>query len=142
MKPSEFKISASVESYGEKVAENIKMTESISLLSYQRYWSYVFIAQIEDMNIDFVTILRSYLLYFPRNKHSKSVTVGSGKYIDLNDSASPKMVIVSMTTWIASSFRNISCQRALWSGRVRSHRLILKWSYNLISIFSDFLKMF
>ena len=46
-----------------------------------------------------------YLLCFPRNKPSKSVTIGSGRawsgragqvrFIDLNDSASPKMVIKS-----------------------------------------------
>ena len=34
-----------------------------------------------------------YLLLFPRNKPSKSVTVGSDRFIVLNDSASPKMVM-------------------------------------------------
>ena len=34
-----------------------------------------------------------YFLYFPINMPSKSVTVGLGRFIVLNVSASPKMVI-------------------------------------------------
>ena len=53
----------------------------------------MFIAQIEDLNEDCVKISRSYLLLFTKNKPSKSVTVGSGWFIILNNSAIPKMVI-------------------------------------------------
>ena len=48
---------------------------------------------IEDMNKDFVNISRPYLSYFPRNKSSKSFTVGPGQFTVLNDSASAKMII-------------------------------------------------
>ena len=56
------------------------------------------IAQIGKLNEDCVKISGSYLLYFLRNKPSKSDTVGSGQvgpgqFIILNYSASPKMVI-------------------------------------------------
>ena len=54
--------------------------------------SKIWIAQIQDLNEDCVKMLCPYLLYFPRNKASKSVTVGSGRFIVLNNSASPKMV--------------------------------------------------
>ena len=50
-------------------------------------------AQIKDLNKDCVKISLPYLSYFPRNKPSKSVTVESGRFIILNYSASPKMVI-------------------------------------------------
>ena len=62
MKPSEFKIS--VES--EVLNWSLQTSKDI----YQ-------ITQIEDFNEDCVKISRPYLLYFPRNKLSKSVTVGS-----------------------------------------------------------------
>ena len=42
-------------------------------------------AQIEDLNEYRVKTLCTYLLYFPRNKPSKSVTVGKGRSIVLND---------------------------------------------------------
>ena len=50
------------------------------------------------MNEDFVKISHLYLIYFPKNKPSNSVTVRSGRvqpgrFIVLNDSASPEMVI-------------------------------------------------
>ena len=48
---------------------------------------------IEDLNEGCVKILRPYHLYFMRNKPSKKVTVRSGRFIVLNDSASLKMVI-------------------------------------------------
>ena len=51
------------------------------------------IAKIEDLSEDCVQISRSYLLNFSRNKPSKSITVGSGRLIVLNVSASPKMII-------------------------------------------------
>ena len=50
------------------------------------------IAQIEDLNEDFVKISRFYLTYFPEYNPSKNVTVGSDRF-NLNDAASPKMVI-------------------------------------------------
>ena len=50
-------------------------------------------AQIEDLNEDCLEISRSYLLCFPINKLSRSVKVGSGRFIVLNDSACPKMII-------------------------------------------------
>ena len=45
------------------------------------------------MNKVCVKISRLYLSNFLRNKPSKSVTVGPGRFIVLNDSADPKMVI-------------------------------------------------
>ena len=54
---------------------------------------FISIAQIEHLNDDRVKIWRLYLLDFPRNKLSKSVTVGSDRFIVLNDSTSPKMII-------------------------------------------------
>ena len=75
MKPSEFKISISVESYDEKL---LKITEIATLLkiemflNYQRYRSQILIAQIEDLNEDCV-------------KFRLSI-----QFIVLIDSASPK----------------------------------------------------
>ena len=64
----------------------------ISILNiYQRYR--MLIAQIEDLNEDCIKISNSIFYTFPRNKPSKSVTVWSGRFIILNDSAGPKMVI-------------------------------------------------
>ena len=51
------------------------------------------IAQIEDLNEDCVKVSGPYLIYFLRKKPSKSVTVGSGLFIVLSDSASPEMII-------------------------------------------------
>ena len=66
------------------------------------------IAQIGKLNEDRLKISAPYLSYFLRNKPSKSVTVGPGqagsdrvglgragpgRFIILNDSAGPKMVI-------------------------------------------------
>ena len=49
------------------------------------------VARIEDLNEDRFKISRLYLLCLTRKKQSKSPTVGPGRFIDLNDSASPKM---------------------------------------------------
>ena len=49
--------------------------------------------KIEDLNEDHVQSSHPCILHFPRNKLSKSVTVGSGRFIILNDSASHKIVI-------------------------------------------------
>ena len=59
----------------------------------------IFIAEIEELNQDCVKISRPYRLYFPINKPSKGVTVGSSqagsdRFIVLNVSARPKMVII------------------------------------------------
>ena len=51
------------------------------------------IAQMKNFNDDCVKISIPYLSYFSRNKSSKSVTVGSGLFIVLNDSARLKMFI-------------------------------------------------
>ena len=106
MKPSEFKISISVESYDEKTAENYRncyvaekhiayKLSKISIPNLKRL--------IEDLTEDCVKIQLPYLLYFPSNKPSKSVTVvpgwiRTGRFIVLNDLASSKMVI-----WIYSN---------------------------------------
>ena len=79
-------------------------------------------AQIEDLRKDCVIITHPYLIYFPRNIPSKSVTVGPGRvgpgwFTILDDSYCPKMVIkicfVGVThvslligTYFASLFRN------------------------------------
>ena len=48
---------------------------------------------VEDLSENCVKISRPYILYFPINKPSKSVTFGPGRFIILNDSSSPKIVI-------------------------------------------------
>ena len=53
----------------------------------------ILIAQIKDLNKDCVKIPRPYFSYFPRNKPSKRVIVGSGQFLILNNSARPEMVI-------------------------------------------------
>ena len=45
------------------------------------------------MNEDCIEISLFYLLYFLKNKPSKSIMVASGRYIVLNDSAHAKMVM-------------------------------------------------
>ena len=75
MKPSEFKISISVESYDEKTAENYRnsyVAEKPIVIAQ------ILIAQIDDLNEDCVEISGPYLLYFLRNKPSKRVTVRLG----------------------------------------------------------------
>ena len=52
----------------------------------------ILISQIKDLNKDCAKMLRPYLLNFPRNDSSKSIIVAAGRFIVLNDSASPKMV--------------------------------------------------
>ena len=81
MKPSEFDIFLSVESYDETTAENCRncyATEKRIVSKLLRYRFQIFKAQIEVMNKNCVQNLRSYHLYFPRNKPSKSVTIGRG----------------------------------------------------------------
>ena len=75
MKPSEYKNSISIESYDEKAAENYR-----NCYFAKKPLSFL-IAQIEDLYKDWVKISHSYLLYFPRNKPSKSVTVGTDWFI-------------------------------------------------------------
>ena len=50
----------------------------VSKLSIKIYPSHILIVQILDFNYDDVNISHPYLLYFPRNKLSKSVTVWPG----------------------------------------------------------------
>ena len=47
---------------------------------------------IGDLNKDYIKIVRPYLLYFPRNKSSKSIMVESDRFAVVNDTASPIMV--------------------------------------------------
>ena len=72
-----------------KITEIARLPKSV----YQTYLSQIFIAQIGDMYEDCVKMSRPYLSYFPKNKPWNSVTIGPGRFIVLNDSASPKMVI-------------------------------------------------
>ena len=59
-----------------KITEIARLPNNVYLPTYQRYRFQILIAQIHDLIKDFVKILCSYLLYFPRNKPSKSATVG------------------------------------------------------------------
>ena len=77
MRSSELKISIPVESYDEKTTENYRycyIAEKRIISKLSKIWMPNIIAEIEDMKIS-----RSYLLYFPRNKPSESVTIGSGQ---------------------------------------------------------------
>ena len=60
---------------------------------FPNYRYQILIAQIEDLNIDYVKIVSTYHAYFPMNNPSKSVKVGPGRFIVLNDSVSPEMFI-------------------------------------------------
>ena len=79
--PSIFKISISVESYDNKFSGN-----------YQNYYIAEKRIVSKLLNKDCVKISLPYLLYFPRNKLSKSVADEMSWFIVLNYSASPKMV--------------------------------------------------
>ena len=57
-----------------KIAEISTLAKSASFPNYQRYRLQILIAQIEDLSEYGVKILRPYLLHFPRNKLSESVT--------------------------------------------------------------------
>ena len=74
MQQSEFKISIPVKSYDEKTAEKYR---NCYVAEKQR--SQILIAQIEYLNEDCVGISGPYLVYFMRNKPSRSVTVGPGR---------------------------------------------------------------
>ena len=84
-----------------KITEIVMLPKNAQFPNYQKYRSYILIAQIEDLDKDCVKISRPYLLNFSRNKPSKSVMVGPGRVGSgraglvprLNDSASPKMII-------------------------------------------------
>ena len=71
----------------------IPVYEKCMLPNYQRYRFQILIAKIEDLNENCVYISCSYLSCFLRNKPSKSVTVGTGRFIILNYLASLKIVI-------------------------------------------------
>ena len=76
MKPSELKVSVSIDSYNEKTAKNYRnwnvdenrIVSKLSKLSFLK---------IEDFNTNCVIIACPYLSYFPRNQPSKSVKFGS-----------------------------------------------------------------
>ena len=97
MKPSESKISLSLESYDEKTAENYRncyvAEECIGFKLWKISIKKILLAQIGDFNRYCINISLPYILYSLRNKPSKSVSVGSGRFIFLNDLASPKRVI-------------------------------------------------
>ena len=81
MQQSEFRISISVESYDEKTAENYRnfyVAEKPIVFKISKI-SITTIPQIKDLDEDCVKMSGPYLIYFLRNKPSKSVTVGSGR---------------------------------------------------------------
>jgi len=75
------------------ITEIITLLKSAWFPNHRKYRLQILTAQIEDLNEDCVKISRSYLLYFPRDKPSKSVTDRPDRFIILNDRASPEMVI-------------------------------------------------
>ena len=80
MKPSEFKISLPVKIYDEKTADNyrncyVAEKQIVFELSNIPICD-ILISQIRDFNGVFVRISCVYLVYFPINRPSKSVTVG------------------------------------------------------------------
>ena len=75
-----------------KINEMTTLPKSALFPSLQRYRSKSLITKIEELNEDFIIFCMPYLLYLPRNKSSKSVTVGPGLVVP-NDSASPEIVI-------------------------------------------------
>ena len=82
-------------------------------------------AEIEVFNEDCIKISHAYLLYFSRNKPSKCVTVGSGRLIALNDSASPKMVIkmyLHFFRFILKVLELFECLNPLWKLNVPIER--------------------
>ena len=87
IKQSGFKVSISVESYDKN---DWKLPK---LLHMETHSFHTILAQIGVLSKDCIKISRPYLINFPKNKSSKNVTVGSGQFIVLKDSASPKMVI-------------------------------------------------
>ena len=61
-----------------KIATLQKITQ---FSNYQRYWFQILIAQIEDLieDEDFVKISHPYLLLFPINQPSQTVTIRPGR---------------------------------------------------------------
>ena len=59
-----------------KITELSTLLKSVQFPHYQRYRFQILIAQTEDLQEDRLNISRLYLLCFPRNKPSKSVTFG------------------------------------------------------------------
>ena len=81
MKPSEFKISISSKvmiKKGLKITEIATLPKSELFLNHQKYRSQFLIAEIVDLKEGCVQIVRLYLSYFPSNKPSKRLTIGSG----------------------------------------------------------------
>ena len=62
-----------------KIIEIAMLLKSALFPNYLRYLPHILMAQIEDLNGDWVKISRSYLLYYLRNKLSNSVTIGLGR---------------------------------------------------------------
>ena len=59
-----------------KLSKSLRCGKAHSFPTYQRYWFQLLIAQNGKLNEDCVKISGPYLLYFLRNKPSKSFTVG------------------------------------------------------------------
>ena len=73
MKPLGLKLYFSVESYDEKTYENYRNCYDVEKRIVSKL-----VPQIEDLSKECVKIERSFLIYFPRNKPSKSVMVEPG----------------------------------------------------------------
>ena len=70
------------------------------------YLSEILVAQIEDVNEDCVKISRPYLLYLPRNKLSKSVTVEPDRTSSsFYDSANFKMFVTNLVQLVLNYFK-------------------------------------
>ena len=98
MKPLEFKIFLSVETYDEQTVENYR-NSNVAEKRIVSKLSKISIPNFDSTSWTLEWRLRqkftSLSLYFPRNKPSNSVTVGSVRFIVfLNDSASPKMITI------------------------------------------------
>ena len=88
-----------------KINEIATLPKSIWLLNYERYRSWILIAQIEDFKEGCVKNSRLY----SRNKPLKNVMVGPDLFILLNDSAIPKMIIEIYFNFFRFFLKGLSC---------------------------------
>ena len=74
-----------------KITEISTLPKKAKFSNHRRYRSITLIAQIEDLNEDFIKIIRPYNFYIFREiscqRAIRSVRVGWGRFIVLNDSA-------------------------------------------------------
>ena len=102
-----------VEIYDDKNAENYRncyvakyrIVSKLLKLSIQ-----ILIAKNKDMNKGRVKILLLYLIYYRRYRPSKSVTVGTGRFIVLNDSASTNMVTKMYLNFFLKDLELFECR--------------------------------